>query len=93
MARGKDSISTRIFLENEGAELEVAKYIVGFVFTHGKPKPLTINGVDEIVPDMETNKMRILDPELQHVGQEINSRCDNYFSLCLWEAVVFELQN
>lgn len=41
---------------------------------------------------MGTNEMRILDPGLQYVRQEVNSKGGNYFGLRVWEAVVFEIQ-
>ena len=36
--------------------------------------------------------MRILDPGLQYVGQEVNSKCGNYLSLHLREKIVSETQ-
>ena len=36
--------------------------------------------------------MRILDPGLQYVGQEVNFKCGSYLSLHLWEKTVSEIQ-
>lgn len=36
--------------------------------------------------------MRILDPGLQYVGQEVNLKCGSYLSLHLWEKTVSETQ-
>lgn len=68
----KDNKFAKASLQKEGARLKMAVCTVGFMLSRGQQKN-------------HPNAMRILESELQYMGQEINSKCGNYFSLHPWE--------